>query len=134
MKFIIVDDDPLNNKLCRHILKITTSGSEISDYLYPSEALDFIKSTKLETEDDASSIIFLDLNMPLISGWDFLDVFSQFDDRIKAQYKIYILSSSIDERDKERARKNPHVLQFISKPLTKDKVKAIIENQINGEK
>lgn len=134
MKFIIVDDDPLNNKLCRHILKVTASGAEISDYLYPSEALDFIKSTNQVNEDDAPTIIFLDLNMPLISGWDFLDMFSQFDDRIKAQYKIYILSSSIDERDKERARKNPYVLQYISKPLTKEKVKAIVESKNEDEK
>jgi CheY-like chemotaxis protein len=63
--------------------------------------------------------VFLDLNMPGISGWDFLDFFSHFDNNVKSCVHIYIVSSSIDPADKTKALTHPNVISFISKPLTK---------------
>ena len=122
MKFIVVDDDPINNKLCRHIIKNTSADSEILDFTLPSQGLEHIKQNGSENK----KILLLDLNMPIISGWDFLDRFNDMEEKIKMRYKIYILSSSIDDRDRERAKENRYVSGYLTKPLTKDKVKTIL--------
>jgi CheY-like chemotaxis protein len=70
--------------------------------------------------NESTSIILLDLNMPIMSGWEFLERFEELDEIIKKQVKIYILSSSVDPRDKERAGKNKDVEDYIVKPLTKE--------------
>jgi CheY-like chemotaxis protein len=128
LKFLIVDDDPINNKLCRHILKSTIPDVQIIDFTLPSAGIEHLRTAELEADKNNPVILLLDLNMPIISGWDFLDIFDKMDDSIRGNYKIFILSSSIDERDLQRANKNQHVSGYISKPLTKDKVISVLTN------
>lgn len=63
--------------------------------------------------------LFLDINMPTITGWEFLEKFQEFTDSVKNQFNIYMLSSSIDPSDIQRAKLNPLVIDFIEKPLSK---------------
>ncbi|MNL74351.1 hypothetical protein D3C87_1999770 [compost metagenome] len=63
--------------------------------------------------------------MPILSGWDFLEVFDDFDDNIKEQIKIYILSSSIDQNDKDSAASNKNISAYIEKPLTKEIIRKL---------
>jgi response regulator RpfG family c-di-GMP phosphodiesterase len=56
--------------------------------------------------------------MPKITGWQFLDAFELFDPSLKERLNIYVLSSSIDRRDKDRAARNKNVLDYIEKPLS----------------
>jgi len=60
--------------------------------------------------------------MPVMMGWEFLDEFKKLSSGIQNHFKIYILSSSVDERDKERAAREPLVEGFISKPISKDRL------------
>ncbi|MNV98787.1 hypothetical protein D3C71_1940780 [compost metagenome] len=64
--------------------------------------------------------------MPILSGWDFLEVFDDFDDNIKEQIKIYILSSSIDQNDKDYAASNKNISAYIEKPLTKEIIRKLV--------
>lgn len=61
--------------------------------------------------------LFLDINMPTMSGWEFLEAFERFDALIKEQYNIYILSSSVNIGDINAAKANPLVIGFLEKPL-----------------
>ena len=79
------------------------------------DALEFLKK-----ERDAPELIFLDINMPSMTGWEFLEYFDKLDDIIKNHFKIYILSSSVDQRDKDKANTNSYIKGFISKPLTRE--------------
>lgn len=126
INFIIIDDDPINNKLCRHIIKNAINDAGIIDFTYPTKAVEHVQ-TITDYNNSQNTVILLDLNMPIISGWDFLELFSQMSEEIRDKYKIFILSSSIDERDVERANEEKYVSGFISKPLTKDKVISILE-------
>jgi CheY-like chemotaxis protein len=65
-----------------------------------------------------SALLLLDINMPIMSGWEFLEMFDNLDFEVKDRVKICILSSSIDERDKVRSYANKNVLEFLVKPLT----------------
>jgi len=65
--------------------------------------------------------------MPIWSGWDFLDNFEKLDDKIKKQIRIYMLSSSVDPGDEQRAGKNKNVADYIEKPLTQEIIHSILK-------
>jgi CheY-like chemotaxis protein len=60
--------------------------------------------------------------MPVLNGWEFLVELKQMDIAVVEQFDIYILSSSVDQRDMDKAKSDPHVIDFISKPLKKEKL------------
>src|SRR5215212_10713566 len=119
-RFIIVDNDPVNNLLC---------GLAIKDAVVDANILAFVDTHKAFTHvsvdnerNNSVNILLLDINMPIWSGWDFVDRFNKLSEKIKNRFKIYILSSSIDNNDKLKAVENNNVVDYIEKPLTKEKV------------
>jgi CheY-like chemotaxis protein len=126
-RFLLVDDDPLNNYLTKMILKKSFEGAHVNDFIIPEEGLKFINTEPSHTPSDEKTILFLDINMPTITGWEFLEAFELFDASIKEQYDIYILSSSVNISDINLAKANPLVLDFIEKPLNKAKLVNMFE-------
>ncbi len=124
-RYLIVDDDKANNMLCKMILKKTFSEGEILTYDCPRETLNYINSQYLISADNFKTVLFLDINMPDITGWEFLDIFKDFDENIRSFFTIYMLSSSVDYKDKNLATENPLVEGYIEKPLTREKIKNI---------
>jgi CheY-like chemotaxis protein len=118
--FLIIDDDKSNNLLCKMILKKVLGDVDITVYDNPRAGLDYILSEYGSTEVNRPAVLFLDINMPDISGWELLDIYKNFDAHIHNQFTIYMLSSSVDAKDKSMAEQNPLVTGFISKPLTRD--------------
>ncbi len=124
-RFIVVDDDRSNNLICEFSLRRFSASTDIKTFLKPEVALQYIKDSYYSTQDDTCTVIFLDINMPILSGWDFLDIFKEFKSDIKKQFIVYMLTSSIDARDREKAELNPLVKGFLCKPLSTDAVKKI---------
>ena len=122
-KFIIIDDDHVNNTICQMTIQIGLPNSDIKTFLIAEEGLAYI-STKYLTTDNPT-ILLLDINMPSLSGWDFLDLYENLDTKIKEQIQIHMLSSSVDPNDKKRAEKNKNVKGFIEKPITIDMLQKI---------
>ncbi len=118
-RFLLVDDDPLSNYITKMILKKSIDGVHINDFTIPEDGLEFMKSEPSHNPPDGKTTLFLDINMPSISGWEYLEEFERFDASIKEQYNIYILSSSLDPSDINRAKANPLVIDFIEKPFNK---------------
>lgn len=119
-RFLLVDDDSINNLIISHLLKTTISSEiEIISFTEPAKGLEFIKDYK-SNKGEIPTILFLDLNMPLITGWDFIEHFNKLDKKVTRQFAIYILSSSVDNRDIERARAIPEVADYLMKPLTSE--------------
>ncbi|HEX9980194.1 MAG TPA: response regulator [Flavobacterium sp.] len=123
--FIVVDDDPINNMLCKFSIKKYCSGAVIQTFESPEEALGMIGSTYSGTSAGLPVVLFLDINMPSMSGWDFLKHFGEFSPSVHSQFQIYILSSSVDRRDKERAENCEYVSGFLSKPLVAETLRRI---------
>ncbi|MFN6945555.1 MAG: response regulator [Cytophagaceae bacterium] len=119
-RFLIVDDDPLNNFLSKMVLKMSFGEVEVKDFLIPELALEYIETEFEHNQHQEIVILFLDINMPTLTGWDFLDKFKVFTEPLKNQFTIYMLSSSIDPADIQRAQLNPLVKDFIEKPLSRD--------------
>ncbi|MFA9212979.1 MAG: response regulator [Candidatus Methylacidiphilales bacterium] len=119
-RFLLVDDDPLNNTLSRMYLARTFGNVEIKEFLIPEEALAHMDQDFTNNQSEGIVTLFLDINMPTLSGWEFLEKFNCFDESLKKQYHIYMLTSSIDPADIKRAKLNPLVLDFIEKPINKE--------------
>ena len=128
LKFIIVDDDPFNNRICSMIIKGTLGEADIQSFTLPEEALSFIQNEYSGML--VPVILFLDINMPTLTGWEFLEKYENFNEKIKEKITIYILSSSIDQPDKDKADANKYIKEFISKPLNRDAIHSITENKL----
>lgn len=119
---LCVDDDPITLMLYKKVIIKAAFGTTILFAQNGEEALDFFKKiNNQETTENIiqiPDIIFLDLNMPVMNGWDFLEHFSnEFYPQLK-HIKVVILSSTIDPSDYLQAKKFQVVTHFLSKPLT----------------
>ena len=123
-RFIIVDNDPVNNLLCNLAIKDAAASADIVAFTNPLKAFEYISA--YNESNNCKSILLLDINMPIWSGWDFADHFEKLDEKIKKSFKIYMLSSSIDNNDKLRALENKNVVAYIEKPLTEEKVFSLL--------
>jgi CheY-like chemotaxis protein len=116
-QFILIDDDPMNNLICKLTIEMALDQSDIRAFVNPEVAFDYIQNDFAEHKE-LFALVLLDINMPIMSGWEFLELFDNLSFQIKDRVRICILSSSIDERDKERSYANKNVSDFLVKPLT----------------
>lgn len=120
---LCVDDDPITLMLCKKVICKTTFSNEIVTAQNGEEALQYFDAIKLKGTDSnlkkQPQLIFLDLNMPVMGGWEFLDCFSGADySNFNTSTKVVILSSTIDPEDLEKAKTYPMVIDFLAKPIT----------------
>ncbi|MBK7865974.1 MAG: response regulator [Ignavibacteriales bacterium] len=110
IKVLAVDDDATLIFLLRRLLQKTERVSEVRVASDGKEALDVLSEGEW-----APDLIFLDINMPVMSGWDFLEEFTRsFADKMECE--IVMLSSSTREMEKDQAAKHPEVSKYLSKP------------------
>ena len=127
LDFIVIDDDPMNNIICRKMIELTVPGATVNTFTLPREGLAYILATFSINSDD-NAILFLDINMPVLNGWEVLEKFSEFPEMVKKKVKIYMLSSSVDLQDKENAENNPFVSGYITKSISQAKLRALFPN------
>ena len=114
---MLVDDNDTDNFISKRIIEITKFANAVEIKNSGKSALEYLEKHK----DDAAKlpdIIFLDINMPSMTGWEFLEEFRQLGETVHQHFIVYILTSSVDDRDKEKAEADPLVAGFFSKPLT----------------
>jgi len=117
-RFILIDDEMYSNKISKTFIKKVYPGAEIVDFVSPLQALQYINSAY--TTHPVSTVILLDINMPELNGWQVLAKLEELPAGIKQYITIFMLSSSIDPKDKEKATANPLVTGYIEKPLSKE--------------
>ncbi|PQA56260.1 response regulator [Siphonobacter curvatus] len=122
---ILIDDDPLNNKICTYLLgRYFPQPVPIRAFTNPEEGLAYL----LSLNTPQSTLVLLDLNMPELTGWQVLDALETFMTQAQAYIHIYILSSSIDLRDREKTQLYPYVKGSLEKPLTRAQLDAIFQS------
>lgn len=117
---LLVDDDHIVNFLNTTIIKHTHRVGEIQSVTSGKNALDKLKEFQLTNR--WPSIIFIDINMPGISGWELVELFKEKFPTLKNKSLICLLSSSLDPRDKAKAELSEWIDYFVSKPLTTEAV------------
>lgn len=114
--FIIIDDSRMDIFLMEKIIRHTFPESEILSFEHPDKAVAHFRATTPQHR----SIVFLDINMPVITGFDFLEIFDTLRPDQKIGYSINIITSSNNLTDIERGKANPNVAKVLQKPLSKD--------------
>lgn len=110
-----VDDDQITLMLFKKVVQKASFANEIINCMNGEEAITFINNI---TNEKKPQVIFLDLNMPVMSGWEFLDLFNNSSYYKKNSTKVIILTSTIDPEDIKKAKSYPNVIEFLSKPIT----------------
>lgn len=130
--FICIDDDSTHNMLCEFMLRDVFTKATIKTFDQQDKAISFLKSDEFLNSNQLK-VIFLDINMPGLSGWDVLQEIEHIKDQSNDPI-IYMLSSSIDDLDKERASAISIVKGYIEKPMSIEaihKLTASLENKVH---
>ena len=120
---LLVEDDPITIMVCDRIIKMASFADKVKSCENGKIALDYLLS--FSKNEVIPPIIFLDINMPVMNGWDFLEEFDEIRDRFQSLPRIYLLSSTVDPEDYKKAKRFSLVEDFISKPLSKEALKNI---------
>lgn len=124
----IVDDDDIFVFLTTKIIEQTNLVDLIKGFGNGLDAINFLKENK-NNVDALPDIILLDLNMPIMNGWQFLEEYNKLNPTIGKKITIYICSSSISPDDITRAKTISEVSDYIIKPITKDKLIDLIKDE-----
>lgn len=120
-KVLCVDDDTISLTISQLLLKRTGFAAEVDTVIDGSEALDYFEDLFKNNPDpvsEAPGLVLLDINMPVMNGWEFLQEYVPRYSEKLSNTRIVILSSTIDPEDFALAKQFPVVVQFISKPLS----------------
>ncbi len=121
----IIDDDPIFIFTMKKLMELSQFTKEIVTYENGKDALEGF-TLKLQNDEPLPDVILLDLNMPLLNGWEFLDELSKWE--IKQPILIYVVTSSIDPEDIERAKEYSLITHYLIKPITVQKLTEILQN------
>lgn len=115
----IVDDDPIYQIIANKIVQRSAMFSEVTTFKNGKEAIDTVHQV-LESKNTIPDIILLDINMPVMDGWEFMEELSAVKPKIEKEFSVYIVSSSIAVEDKSKSKKYTDILGYISKPISVD--------------
>lgn len=126
LKIFIIDDDSIIAFLAKKTIDSSNVSSKIRDFQEGSEAIAFLKEF-CDVAEELPDIILLDISMPIMDGWQFLEEYAKLMPKMSKKNNLYMFSSSISQIDIERAKSNPLVKDYIFKPLQKDKFLKMVE-------
>lgn len=130
-KVLCVDDDSISLTISQLLLKRTGFATEVVTAIDGSDALEYFDTLFSEDNpvENAPELILLDINMPVMNGWEFLQAYVPLYSEKLARTRIVILSSTIDPEDFALAKQYPVVVQFISKPLSIENLEELKLNE-----
>jgi CitB family two-component system response regulator MalR len=119
---LVIDDTDIDRVITEKILKLYGFAEQVISVNSAQKGLEY-----LAAEMDGGNLpdlIFLDLNMPVMNGFDFLDAYTHMPEHVKRK-NIIVLTSSLDDNDRSKSLSSAYVLKFVSKPLTEGVLKQI---------
>ena len=119
---LLVDDDEINNFISIKLIKKALLNTEIMACLNGKFAIEQLLEIQKKDPNKLPDYILLDINMPIMNGWEFLDEYKRLNIDPLGKSKIFIISSSVFSNDINKARSYPLVKDFISKPLNVEKI------------
>lgn len=126
-KVVLIDDDEVNNFVCESIIRNHKFAEEVLSFERAEDAIDFLKNAT-EVSTDFPDLIFLDINMPGMDGWSFLEEYRQLPEQFTKKCCLFMLSSAVDRKDIMSAKSNKEVKEFFSKPLSPEILDIIRED------
>ena len=127
--FCIIDDDDIYQFTIKKTIKALNLAQNIMAFSDGEEALNFMIEN-LNKDEELPDVILLDINMPIMDGFQFMEEYIKIKPKLGKKITIYMVSSSVDMTDLARAKKISEISDYIIKPIKKGKIKAIIEKLI----
>ncbi len=123
-KAFIIDDDEVYIYAIKRLIKIQNLCEELFVFTDGQQAVDYL----FEHKDDGTpmpDLILIDVNMPVLDGWGFIEEFQKIDSNLTKNTKLFMVSSSIDPRDVKKAKAIPMIIKYIFKPITFEELKEV---------
>jgi len=130
-RFILVDDEEANNFYHQIVIGGLFPEANVMSFTDGKSALDYLKnehSDYNQENPELKSAILLDINMPEMNGWEFLDEYEGLEREQRADYVIALVTSSQNPKDVEKAKSYNLVKEYVIKPLTEENLKDLIES------
>lgn len=125
LHFIVIDDSKLDCFIAEKIIQNTGKSESTRTFQQATEAVTYIAGLTPQT---IKTIIFVDIQMPVMNGFEFVEAFEKLPADIREAYSIYMLSSSINENDIAKVKGYFSVKHFLNKPLTANTISLVLEN------
>lgn len=123
----LIDDDAIFQLTASRMLRALQIPLEILQFSNGEEGIRYLNE-QAEKPERLPDIIFLDINMPMVDGWMFLDDYQAIRNRIGKKISIYMVSSSIDPHDINRAKSNNLVKDYLVKPISRDSFETLLKD------
>ena len=133
IKVMLIDDNPANNLICRTLIKMNKLSEHIEEFLNAQTAFERLEELSKQDPEKLPDLIFLDLNMPIMDGWEFLDCYKKLPASFTKECKVFILTSSIYQPDIQRAAEHSYIVDLLSKPLTEELLNVIYRTKFLEE-
>ncbi len=116
-KVLIIDDDEINNFVCAKVISKNDFAEDVKTFLSGREGLNYLEELKNNDPSGVPDLILLDINMPIMNGWDFLEEYEKMLPELHKHPVLMMLSSSVYEEDIEKANEHSEVKDYVTKPL-----------------
>lgn len=121
----IIDDDPSFQFILKQTIRLISPTTEVRVFNNGKEALDhFVSMT--DNPEGLPDVILVDLNMPVMNGWELIENISQLPEDVKTHFKTYILTSSIFQSDVKKSKQYNFISDYLFKPVDEDVMKEIL--------
>ncbi len=124
--YLLIDDDNIFNYIHSEVIEKVEPDAKIKIFTSSTEGLNYLKK-KLDAKEPLPHVLFLDIRMPELDGFEFLEQLNAYPAETVKQMSIYMLTSSLDDRDRMKANKNLLVKGFKSKTLTAGMLLDVLE-------
>jgi CheY-like chemotaxis protein len=118
---MVVDDNQIDLYIAEMVMMTTRFAERVTCVSSAREALAHLKPL-YEKPEELPNLIFLDINMPEMTGFDFLEEYEHLPENVRKKCIIMMLTTSLDENDRKQAETNQFVKRFLNKPLDRDKL------------
>ena len=120
----LIDDDEIYLFSVKKVIELNRLCDNVQEFRNGRDAINFFVNHAQET-NELPDVILVDINMPVMDGWEFIEAFREVRNKLAKQISLYVVSSSVSETDQERARSFSNVSDYLVKPITATQLKQI---------
>ena len=126
---LLIDDDAIYQFVSRKTLEATGHAEKISICSNGEEALHFLEKNRYDL-NELPDVILLDVNMPVMNGWEFLEAYQSLKPQLSKEIHVFLVTSSMNEQDRDFSRRYDCVEDYIVKPLDRVKVTELLSHTV----